>query len=138
MSQTNSIQAILWGKSGSTLICFIYTINSSQILPLFNNCMDVIYMAWIGAMPKLWRIPWTTHCNLLPHLAVVMDLNYGFLNEVSNLLRWRLIQIILVWIALIYIYVYVCMCVLCVCVFKILNLKVECNNKYQSVPCLSY
>ncbi len=24
-------------------------------------------------MSKVWRVPWTTHYNLLPHLAGVMD-----------------------------------------------------------------
>ncbi len=44
----------------------------SQILPHFSNCMDDVYIAWRIAMRKVWRVPWTTHCNLLPHLAGVM------------------------------------------------------------------
>ncbi len=35
--------------------------------------MDDVYIAWIIAMRKVCRVPWTTHCNLLPHLAGVMD-----------------------------------------------------------------
>ncbi len=44
----------------------------SQILPLFNNCMDDVYIAWRIAMNNVWRVPWITHCNLLPHIAGVM------------------------------------------------------------------
>ncbi len=45
----------------------------SQIFPLFNNCMDDVYIEWRIAMCKVRRVPWTTHCNLLPHYAGVMD-----------------------------------------------------------------
>ncbi len=51
----------------------------SQILPRLNNCMDDVYIAKRIAMRKVWRVLWTTHCNLLQHLAGVMDpmtLNY--------------------------------------------------------------
>ncbi len=55
------------------VICHKYctAFYGSQILPLFINCMDDVY--WRIAMHKVWRIPWTTHCNLLPHHAGVMD-----------------------------------------------------------------
>ncbi len=29
----------------------------SQILPLFGNCMEDIYTAWIIAMRSVWRVP---------------------------------------------------------------------------------
>ncbi len=29
-------------------------------------------------MHKVWRVPWTTHHNLLPHLAGVIDLELWF------------------------------------------------------------
>ncbi len=45
----------------------------SQKLSIFNNCMNDIYIAWKIAMHKVWRDPWTTYCNLLPHLASVID-----------------------------------------------------------------
>ena len=41
----------------------------SQILPLFNTCMESVYTAWRVAMRKVWRLPWLTHCNLLPHIS---------------------------------------------------------------------
>ncbi len=50
----------------------------SQILPLFNNCLDDICTAWRVAMVKVWRVPWTTHCNLLPHLVTVMEPEFWF------------------------------------------------------------
>ncbi len=35
--------------------------------------MNDICIAWTVAMVKVSRIPWTTHCNLLPRGAFVMD-----------------------------------------------------------------
>ncbi len=29
--------------------------------------MDDVYIAWRIAMSNVWRVPWTTYCNLLPH-----------------------------------------------------------------------
>ncbi len=45
----------------------------SQILPLFGNCMEDIYTAWRIAMRRVWRVPWRTHNNMLPHLAGMID-----------------------------------------------------------------
>ena len=45
----------------------------SQILPMFNNCMTEVYTAWRVVMRRVWRVPWDTHCNILPHLAGVME-----------------------------------------------------------------
>ncbi len=50
----------------------------SQILPLSNNCMDDVNISWRISIRKVWRVPWTTHCNLLPHLAGVMDTELWF------------------------------------------------------------
>ncbi len=35
--------------------------------------MDDVYISWRIAMHKVWRVPWTTHCHLLPHFAGLMD-----------------------------------------------------------------
>ncbi len=45
----------------------------SQILPLFDNHIQGLMTAWRVAIRRVWRIPWHTHCNLLPHIAGVMD-----------------------------------------------------------------
>ncbi len=45
----------------------------SQILPLFGNCMEDIYTAWRIAMRRVWRVPWRTHNNMLPHLDGMID-----------------------------------------------------------------
>ncbi len=59
----------------------------SQILPLFNNCMDDVYIIWTIAMCKGWRLSWTTHCNLLPNLADVMDLELWFSKSYVKLIK---------------------------------------------------
>ena len=58
----------------------------SQILPLFGNCMEGLYTAWRIAVRKVWRVPWTTHCNLLPHLAQCMDIRIWLSKRCINFL----------------------------------------------------
>ncbi len=53
----------------------------SQVLPMFNSCMEEIYIAWRVAIRRVWRVPWTTHCKLLPHLANSMDIELWFLRR---------------------------------------------------------
>ncbi len=50
----------------------------SQVLLMFNSCMEEIYIAWRVATCRVWRVPWTTHCKLLPHLANCMDIELWF------------------------------------------------------------
>ena len=50
----------------------------SVFLPIYDNTMDEVYKAWRIAVRKVWRVPWTTHCDLLPHLAGVMPPNLSF------------------------------------------------------------
>ncbi len=45
--------------------------------------MDDVYIVWRIAMWKVWRVPWSNHCNLLPHLAGVMDLELWFSTNVG-------------------------------------------------------
>ena len=44
----------------------------SQILPLFDNCIQDLYRAWRVCVRRVWRLPWTTHSIMLPHIAKVM------------------------------------------------------------------
>ncbi len=50
----------------------------SPVLPMFNNCMEEIYIAWRVAICRVWRVPWTTYCKLLPHLANCIDIELWF------------------------------------------------------------
>ena len=50
----------------------------SLFLPIYDNTMEDIYKAWRMAVRKVWRVPWTTHCDLLPHLAGVMPPKLSF------------------------------------------------------------
>ncbi len=52
--------------------------------------MDDVYIAWRIAMRKLWKVPWTTHCNLLPHLAGVMDPELWFSKRCIKLIKLAL------------------------------------------------
>ncbi len=49
----------------------------NQVLPMFN-CIEEIYIAWRVAICRVWRVPWTTHCKLLPHLANCMVIELWF------------------------------------------------------------
>ena len=44
-----------------------------QILPLFDNILNGLYRAWRVSIRRVWRIPWQTHYDMLPHLTDVMD-----------------------------------------------------------------
>ncbi len=51
-----------------TVIC------GSQVLPVFDKCMEDMCTAWMIVIRTVWRVPWTTHCILLPHLSGCMDI----------------------------------------------------------------
>ncbi len=40
--------------------------------------MQELYTAWRIAVCRVWRVPCTTHCVLLPHLAEYMDIELWF------------------------------------------------------------
>ena len=44
----------------------------SQFIPLYDACLEDLCRAWRVAIRRVWRLPWTTHCRLLPHLAGTM------------------------------------------------------------------
>ena len=51
----------------------------SQFLPEYDtNTMHKLSVAWRTAMKKVWRVPWTTHSDILPMLAGVMPPNLHF------------------------------------------------------------
>ncbi len=41
-------------------------------------------------MSKVWRVPWTTHCNLLPHRAGDMDLELWFSKRCIQFIKMAL------------------------------------------------
>ncbi len=41
-------------------------------------------------MRKVWRVPWTTHCHLLPHLAGVMDPELWFSKRCIKFIKMAL------------------------------------------------
>ncbi len=65
----------------------------SQVLPMFNSCTEEIYIAWRVALRRVWRVPWTTHCTLLPHLAKYIDIALWFSRRCMKLINChKLIQ----------------------------------------------
>ncbi len=50
----------------------------NQVLHMFNSCMEEIYIACRVAIGRVWRVPWTIHCKLLPHIATLMDIELCF------------------------------------------------------------
>ena len=49
--------------------------------------MNELYVAWRMAMRRVWKIPWTTHSNLLPHLAGVMPPELSFAKRSISFIR---------------------------------------------------
>ncbi len=58
MPVTGEIRNVLFHKYCTA--CY-----GSQILPLFNNCMDDVYIAWRIAIHKEWRVPIVIYCHIL-------------------------------------------------------------------------
>ncbi len=56
----------------------------TQIVPLFDKCINVLYKAWCIAIHREWRIPWQTYCYILPLIAEVMDPEYWFAKRSIN------------------------------------------------------
>ncbi len=54
--------------------------------------MNDVYISWRIAMRKVWTVPWTTHCNLLPHLAGVMDPELWFSKRCIKFIKMALIS----------------------------------------------
>ena len=44
----------------------------SQLCPLFGSSFDKMCTQWRIAIRRVWKIPWQTHCRLLPHIAGVL------------------------------------------------------------------
>ena len=60
----------------------------SQFLPIYNNkIMNDIYVAWRLAIKRVWRIPWTTHSKLLPHITGKMPPELSFSKRAINFLN---------------------------------------------------
>ena len=50
----------------------------SQFLLIYNNTINELNRAWRVAVRRVWRVPWRTRCNLLPHLAGAMAPEFSF------------------------------------------------------------
>ena len=51
---------------------------------MYEPCFGEIYKAWRMSLRRVWRVPWRTHCNLLPHLAEVMAPELWFAKRAIN------------------------------------------------------
>ena len=49
--------------------------------------MSDLYVAWRMAVRRVWRVPWTSHCNLLPHLAGVIPPELSFAKRAIAFIR---------------------------------------------------
>ena len=56
----------------------------SQILPIYDDSFKDLFKAWRIAIRRVWRVPWRTHCNMLPHLADVMAPELWFMKRAIN------------------------------------------------------
>ncbi len=62
----------------------------SHIRPHVNICVDDGYITWRIEMCKVWRILWSNHCYLLPHLASVMDPQLWFSKRCIKFIKMAL------------------------------------------------
>ncbi len=59
----------------------------SQVLPMFDKCMEDMYKAWRIAIRRVCRVPWTTHCLLLLLLSGFMDIELWFSKRCVKFLK---------------------------------------------------
>ena len=59
----------------------------SQVLPLFGNFMQPVYTAFRKAVRRVWKLPRTTHCNLIPHLVGCIDIELWFCKRCINFIN---------------------------------------------------
>ena len=59
----------------------------TQIYPLYDSSLSVVFKAWRMAIRRVWRVPWRTHCNMLPHLAGVLPPELWFCARAINFLN---------------------------------------------------
>ena len=62
----------------------------SQILPMYDDSFQDIFKAWRIAVRRVWRVPWRTHCNMLPHLASVIAPELWFAKRAINFTKLAL------------------------------------------------
>ena len=83
-------------NANSYIINFLFnkycmSFHGAVLLPLFDDSLKYLCTSWRKAMRRVWRIPRRTHCNMLPHVAEVMDPDLilakrciKFINNVAN------------------------------------------------------
>ena len=49
--------------------------------------MNDLYVAWRKAIRRVWKIPWSTHSNLLPHLAGVLPPELSFAKRTISFIK---------------------------------------------------
>ncbi len=58
-------------------MCFF--ISTAQLfMTMFGDCVPELYTAWRITVCRVWLVPWTTHCVLLPHLVRCMVIELWF------------------------------------------------------------
>ena len=63
----------------------------SQFLPIYNNrIMNSLYVAWRMAVRRVWRIPWTSHSILLPHITGTMPPDLTFAKRSISFINFLL------------------------------------------------
>ena len=45
----------------------------SQVIPLWDSKIEMLYKSWRIAVSRVWRLPWKTYCCLLPNLVGCMS-----------------------------------------------------------------
>ena len=64
----------------------------SQMLPHFDVNIQDVYTACRTDIRRVWHIPWTTHCNMLAHVAGVMDPELWFAKRCMKFIKIALMS----------------------------------------------
>ena len=56
--------------------CLLVDLNGSQLWKYSNNDVNAFYIAWRKVVRRIWKIPSTTHCNLLPAINRYLPIEF--------------------------------------------------------------
>ena len=66
---------------------YCHAFYGTQIYPLYDNSLNDVFKAWRMAVKRVWKVPWRTHSNMLPHLAGVLPPERWFCKRSINFLN---------------------------------------------------
>ena len=63
---------------------YCFSLYGSNLCMLDHNSMNDLRVAWRKAIRRLWKLPYTTHCKLLPDIAMQMPIDVSIYKRFSK------------------------------------------------------